>query len=831
MKTNTIRKAAKNSASALICAGSILACAAYAQVDLNTHIDFNMGTGIYTYSHGVLNQGPTFDLAIVNLNVATNSNLMNLSAPTGFNINFDPGVGIVSFFEDADPATPQTFAPNSTTTPFVYTSTFAPVPIGFDALDAGGNTFTGFTLSAAPDSSVVNNAVVTGIISGNFTLTKTTAGMLTLTNTNTYTGGTTLNAGTLSFANGSLGSVGTVDFAGNATLQYFGTNTQDISSRVKVEDGVTATFDTNGNNVTFASALQVGAAKTGAVTKIGAGALILTGANTYIGGTTLNAGVLAAGNASAFGRGNLTVNGGTLQTVGGPLIVNIGAGHILFNGGTYVANVGGVTPGVQHDQLTTTGSANINGGTLALVQQNNYRLAPGDKVVLVSAAGGVAGGTTNGTALPATNVSGLSAFNSSPLLVAVVNLFPTTVVLELMQGSFAAQGGTLGFTANQFAVARALDSVASRIGSRTGVFNELNFLDTQPLGTLAHNLDRISPEELTSIFHIAKSLANIQTANIQRRLEDIRSDSEGGGATVQSVTQYRGGASGPTGRVSKEIVSPKEDRWGVFFTGSGEFTRVGSTSNAAGFSLDSGGVTAGVDYRFTDKFAAGISLGYANTTADLSNGGKVDVDGGRVGAYATYYDRGLHLDAAVSGGLNSYKTRRATPNNTSATASPDGSEVNVLFGAGYDWKFNGLTIGPVASFQYTNVQLDGFTETGGFAPLSVIKRNEESMRTAIGMHATFDVKMGRAILRPEVRAAWQHEFGDTSYSLTSTFATLGGSAFKVAGPETGRDSLLVGAGLSLLLNNRFSVYAFYDGELLRQNYSSHNISAGFRLKF
>src|SRR5437667_2911646 len=39
------------------------------------------------------------------------------------------------------------------------------------------------------------------------------------------------------------------------------------------------------------------------------------------------------------------------------------------------------------------------------------------------------------------------------------------------------------------------------------------------------------------------------------------------------------------------------------------------------------------------------------------------------------------------------------------------------------------------------------------------------------------------IFRPEVRASWQHEFGDTSYSLTSTFATMGGSAFTVRSEE------------------------------------------------
>src|SRR5205085_2617935 len=83
----------------------------------------------------------------------------------------------------------------------------------------------------------------------------------------------------------------------------------------------------------------------------------------------------------------------------------------------------------------------------------------------------------------------------------------------------------------------------------------------------------------------------------------------------------------------KEIAPAYEDRWGLWFTGSGEFTHIGSTTNAAGFNLESGGVTAGVDYRFTDHFAAGISLGYMNTTASLVNSGKVDVDGGRVGLY------------------------------------------------------------------------------------------------------------------------------------------------------------------------------------------------------
>ena len=561
-----------------------------------------------------------------------------------------------------------------------------------------------------------------------------------------------------------------------------------------------------------------------------AGTLTLTGANTYKSGTTLTAGTLQAGNVKALGSGNFTMTGGTLMSTGGPLAVDIGAGNILFSGGTYVANVGGTSPGVLHDQLRTTGSASITGGKLALVRQNGYTLAPGDKVTLLAATAGVAGGTANGTAVPGSNVTGLAAFSNTALLVPTVNLYPTSVVLEAMQGSFASLISTLALTPNQSAVAAALDSLTKLTGGHTGIFKELTFLDTQSLATLKANLDKISPEEVTAIFSLSNALANVQSANIQQRLADIRLEL-GKVISIHSVNVSDGGTPGPVGRHSKEIAPADDERWGLWMSGSGEFTHVGSTTNAAGFNMDTGGITAGVDYRFGDKFVAGISIGYMNTHGTLANGGSVDVDGGRVGACATYFDRGMHVDASVSGGPNSYRTRRVTPNNTQATGTPEGTEVNLLLAGGYDWKKGALTFGPVASFQYTNVQLNGFTETGGFAPLSIVRKNADSARSSLGFHASYDLKAGRAIVRPEAGVSWQHEFGDTSYSLTSSFATLGGSPFTVSGPATGRDSMLVRAGVSVQWNDRFSTYAFYDGELLRTNYRSNNISLGFRWRF
>ena len=127
--------------------------------------------------------------------------------------------------------------------------------------------------------------------------------------------------------------------------------------------------------------------------------------------------------------------------------------------------------------------------------------------------------------------------------------------------------------------------------------------------------------------------------------------------------------------------------------------------------------------------------------------------------------------------------------------------------------------------------MDAFRETGAFAPLNVGGKSFDSSRTALGIRAIYDGHIGRVGFRPEVRLAWQHEFGASAYSITSNFATLGGNPFTVTGPVTGRDSLLASAGFMILWNDRFGTYVYYDGNIGGQNYESHNVSGGFRLQF
>jgi outer membrane autotransporter protein len=85
------------------------------------------------------------------------------------------------------------------------------------------------------------------------------------------------------------------------------------------------------------------------------------------------------------------------------------------------------------------------------------------------------------------------------------------------------------------------------------------------------------------------------------------------------------------------------------------------------------------------------------------------------------------------------------------------------------------------------------------------------------------------VVTPEIRAQWQHEYLDNDSSITGGFSSR--NSFTVHGPEIGRDALLLDIGASVQVSPHVALFAYYTGELCRENYTVHSVNAGVRVGF
>lgn len=235
---------------------------------------------------------------------------------------------------------------------------------------------------------------------------------------------------------------GTISFAGTNNMEFSGT--QNLTTVWSTGFAATQTFNvTNTGTTTFSGVLQQqgGAAS---IVKNGAGTLVLSNANTYTGGNTINAGVLSVSSlenggvassigASANGSNNLIFNGGTLLYIGSGsntdrrfdlrdsfTIDASGTGPLKFDAGTGFNN--GAFGTASARTLTLTGSNTGDNTILPNIVDNgaepnitSVSKTGAGKWILGGAANTYTGTTTvsNGTLLINGNISSQAVTVSS----------------------------------------------------------------------------------------------------------------------------------------------------------------------------------------------------------------------------------------------------------------------------------------------------------------------------------------------------------------------------------------------------------------------------------
>ncbi|MCY2974758.1 MAG: autotransporter-associated beta strand repeat-containing protein [Planctomycetota bacterium] len=316
--------------------------------------------------------------------------------------------------------------------------------IGLDDGTAATNYFAREIRVADNTLSTSDVARLSGVISGsaNADLLKTGAGVLELTNTNTYSGNTLIQQGTLIATGGTaISNTSAVVLSNTAGATFQLNNSETIGA---LSGGGTAggnvALQTNTLTVgdqrdsTFAGIIS-STTSAGGLVKQGIGTLTLTGVNTFTGGTSVNVGSLIVSSTGSLASGNAVTIGasGTAnfanvgQTLGAVSNANTATDALNFSAGsglvtlaslsgagnTRFGSAGTVTGGVSEGTVTSVGAlnANITGGTVTA-----GGLLTGNISIGTVGAGSLSSSAVSGGAVTVTGLSTIGTLSGSGTL-------------------------------------------------------------------------------------------------------------------------------------------------------------------------------------------------------------------------------------------------------------------------------------------------------------------------------------------------------------------------------------------------------------------------------
>ncbi len=623
---------------------------------------------------------------------------------------------------------------------------------------------------------------------------------LTLTGANTYTGGTTIDAGqTLQLGNG--GTTGSI--VGNVTTNG------------------TLAFDRS-DNVTFGNTIS-GA---GGIAQNGPGTTALTNTDTYTGATVINAGTLEV-DGSIADSSSVTVNsGGTLSGTGivDPPVTTVMAGGTLAPGNpsnptgtlTITGNLAFQTGATYRIQITPSTSAITNvGGVASLAGAVQVVLLPGSYAKrtydILHANGGLNGTTFTALDLLSPNFGGSLGFSATDAFFSLTS---------------ATLGAGTALNQNQQSVANAINSFFNSGGALPAAFSP-GFALTG--ASLANALTQLDGEAATGA---ERGALNMMDQFLELMLDPFVDGRSGagwpaGGGAVAATSFAPEPQSGPEhdpdialayGSVLKapprQTFDQRWSAWGSGFGGSGIANgnaAVGSTTVTAS---DYGGA-AGLDYHFTPNLTAGFALAGGGTNWSLAQG----LGGGRgdtfeAGIYTVARFGGFYAAGDFAFANHWMKTSRIAFAGDQLTASFNAQTYGGRFEAGYRFALMTAGVTPYAAVQAEDFQTPNYSETdatgGGFG-LSYNSQNSLDTRSEVGARFDVPVAAGNLPLTLQARAAWAHDWVSNP-ALTAVFEALPGSAFIVNGAAMPHDSALAAAGAVLHITPAWSLTGQFYGE-------------------
>lgn len=708
---------------------------------------------------------------------------------------------------------------------------------------------------------------------------KTDLGTWTLTGTTSQETPWMLSGGTLSISSdGALGATSGVLTLDGGTLQNTAAFTTTRNITLNANGGTLQT--SAGGDLTVSGVISDGAAgagQSGVLTKAGDGSLILTGANTYAGGTSITGGTVQVGDGSTTGSllGDVqTSTGATLAfdhsdpyTFDGAISGNgalrqIGAGTLTLTGDSS-ALIGAsevVTGTLEVDgqlggTLTVDNGATLTGlgtvGTTTLAA--GATLAPGDGLTPVGtlAVNGdltfAAGSNYQVQTIPGTTTSSLVNVSGT------ANLAGSVVHLG-ENGTYAARTTYTILTASQ--INGTFDSVSSNLAFLTptlaydahDVMLQLQ-LKQAPSGPIrfvdaAHTPNqRATANALQSLplnSDLYSRILNLPNGAPPAVFNALSGEIHASTTSIlQGVTDNVIGL--PIGHLRANLdadeVGVATDAQPVWSQVFGNWRTLGGNNNAAKVQESDGGVFVGADRAIDNGWRLGGALGYTASQGTVSDrASKADLDSYSATAYGgKAFDAGPGKVKVTAGAAYTWSDIRSRREVNVAgldqtLKSTSGASTGQVFTElGYALPLSPrATIEPFAGAAFSDLRMRGFSESGGSVALEGQSNTQDVTTTTLGLHSHMALTADPLQGNLHSTAGWRHAFGDVTPQ--TTLALEGSQAFTIAGAPIARNAAIMEVGADVHVSKNTTVGVSYNGQFgagYQQNAGSLNANWRF----
>ena len=293
--------------------------------------------------------------------------------------------------------------------------------------------------------------------------------------------------------------------------------------------------------------------------------------------------------------------------------------------------------------------------------------------------------------------------------------------------------------------------------------------------------------------------------------------------------------------VNPAYVNDDLPRFHMWMEGTGSYAKLDTRGDESGYQLTTWGGTVGVDADLSDRLTVGAAFtaGYGDLTAGAADSADGHLDSYYASLFGRYQNKRWAHTLILTGGWNDAKLNR-TVNYGEGSYGTQGSTSGWGFGAMYELTCDiylnenrSSVLQPLFNASVVTTRMDGYEETGaGNAGLNVGRQDWTTGTLALGgrwMGLVGSNIFGREALA-EIRVNAAQDLGDRRGETNVSLLGNPGFAQSVRGAKVGTTALQLGAGLSVPVGTKGTIYVNGNADI-RDGSSALNGSVGYRYDF